>query len=403
MKKFITLISILCLYIMTGCEQSGDVPEVSLSVWGSENEQELLGQMAEEFASEYADEARISITVCEESESTCRDTVLFSPEHAADVYAFADDQLTSLVQAGALLSAEDSADIIYDAGGGEDSVAVAAASCDGTLYAYPMTASNGYFLYYDRGFFDESDVRSLDRMLDIAARNDRKVCMDLTSGWYLYSFFRGGGMDVCMDESGKNICDFNSVTTPEKGVDVAAAIADIAAHPGFLQGDNDVLVHGVETRQVIAAVSGTWNEPLFMDYFGDGYDAAMLPEFTVSGDAVQMHSVMGYKLVGVNAHSKEPLWAKRFALWITNEDNQIRRFQARGEGPADVHAAAREEVLSSRAIAALSAQSRYGHLQRVADSYWDPTYRLGVTLTSGLTDRSSLQKLLDDTVKEIEN
>ena len=37
--------------------------------------------------------------------------------------------------------------------------AVAAASVNDTLYAYPMTADNGYFLYYDKNYLTEEDVR----------------------------------------------------------------------------------------------------------------------------------------------------------------------------------------------------------------------------------------------------
>ncbi len=411
MKKIISVFCIIllltgCAGFVSGCGSAAgnDRQTVRLSVWGSEYEQDLIEQMASAFTAQYADEADISITVCEESEGTCRDTVLFSPENAADVYAFADDQLYSLVKAGALMSAEEDRETIEESCGGPDSLGLEAASSEGTLYAYPVTASNGYFLYYNSSYFTPEDVRSFDRMLEIAAGDNKKIYMDFSSGWYLYSFFRGAGLDVRVDEStGRNKCNFNSVETPVKGVDVARCIMDIAAHPGFLQGDNDMLQKGVESGEVIAAVSGTWNEALFEEYYGSGYDAAMLPACTISGNLVQMHSVMGYKLVGVNAHSEEKEWARRFALWLTNPDNQLLRFKVRGEGPADVRVAGNESVQASRAIAALSAQSVYGHLQRVGDKYWEPMYRLGVTLSSGLTDYSNLQSLLDDTVEEIEN
>ena len=37
---------------------------------------------------------------------------------------------------------------------------------------------------------------------------------------------------------------------------------------------------------------------------------------------MQMASFSGCKLIGVNAYSKYPEWAARFAEWITNEENQ---------------------------------------------------------------------------------
>ena len=38
---------------------------------------------------------------------------------------------------------------LVEQNGGAASSAIAAASYDGTLYAYPLTASNGYFLFYN--------------------------------------------------------------------------------------------------------------------------------------------------------------------------------------------------------------------------------------------------------------
>ena len=36
------------------------------------------------------------------------------------------------------------------------------------MYAYPLTADNGYFLYYNKAYFSEEDVQSLDRILELA-------------------------------------------------------------------------------------------------------------------------------------------------------------------------------------------------------------------------------------------
>jgi len=377
---------------------------INLSIWGAENSTELYEEMAEEFSEMYAKEADIRITVCEESEGTCRETVLFSPENAADVFTFADDQLESLVSAGALMSLEEDRALIEEDNGGKDSVAVQAASCKDGIYAYPMTASNGYFLYYDSRYYSEDDVRTFDSLLKVAEGKGKKVSMDLTSGWYLYSFFKGAGMDVSVNDDGDtNTCDFNRTSGDIRGVDVAEAIGDIAADPAFLCGNNDEVVAGVESGDIIAAVSGTWNEAVFQKAFGEGYSASKLPEFSVAGRNVQMHSVAGYKLAGVNAHSENPQWAKLLARFITNEENQMKRFERIGEGPSNVRAAASTKVKSSKAITALSQQMEFAHLQRVAGSYWDPMYRFGIALLSGKVSDDELQELLDNTVEEIEN
>ena len=55
----------------------------------------------------------------------------------------------------------------------------------------PLTADNGYFMFYDKSFFTEDDVKSLDTMMDKAAAAGKKVSMDVANGWYLYSFYAG--------------------------------------------------------------------------------------------------------------------------------------------------------------------------------------------------------------------
>ena len=53
------------------------------------------------------------------------------------------------------------------------SAAVEAASVGGSLYAYPLTADNGYFLYYNKAYFTDEDVGSLERMLEAAAQAEK--------------------------------------------------------------------------------------------------------------------------------------------------------------------------------------------------------------------------------------
>ena len=81
---------------------SGDKEKVSLTVWGAEEDQSLLQEMTDSFKKQYADKADFDIQIGVQSESTAKDTVLTDVTAAADVYAFADDQINDLVKAGAL-------------------------------------------------------------------------------------------------------------------------------------------------------------------------------------------------------------------------------------------------------------------------------------------------------------
>ena len=76
---------------------------ISLTLWGAEEDQALLADLVEKFKAQYSDQT-FDIKIGVESESTAKDTVLTDVEAAADVFAFANDQLNDLVAAGALLA-----------------------------------------------------------------------------------------------------------------------------------------------------------------------------------------------------------------------------------------------------------------------------------------------------------
>ncbi|MCH5196764.1 MAG: extracellular solute-binding protein [Oscillospiraceae bacterium] len=390
----------LCAGIFSGCEGTKKLEEIKLSLWCANDDIPMITQMVEEFKEHYKDEANISVTISAEGEDTCKDTILANPAAAADVFAFAADQFNSLLGAGALLKITENVDAVKTANSAS-SIEVVTAS-DGQLYAYPATASNGYFLYYNSNYLTKEDVKSFDRILEVAASNGKKVTMDIGGGWYLYSFFKGAGLDVETTEDGKtNVCNWNTTSGKYTGVDVAEAILRIAEHEGFFAVGDDTFKADAKNGSVIAGISGTWLSNDIKEAFGDGYAAAKLPEYTIKGDSVQMHSFAGYKLIGVSAHTNEPLWSQRLAEWITNEENQLTRFKMRGEGPSNIKAASASEVQASIAIVALSEQSLYGHLQNVADTYWTPTNIFGNTIAAKNMDNIDLQVLLDTMVAGI--
>lgn len=393
---------VLCIPVGCGKKNADELPVVKLSVWSDERGSELLDEIIDDFKAEYASQAQFDITVSNESEMTCKETVLENPQEAADIYTFADDQLEELWRAGALLEITDEAADIIAENGGESSGACLSAMREGKLVAYPETAGNGYFLYYNSSYFTDEDIKSLDKILEIAASSGKKAAMDFSSGWYIYSFFKGAGLELGCNEDGvTNHCNWNAVDTDITGEQVAQAMLDIAGHDGFINCTDSFFVSGVQDGSIIAGINGAWNAVYVEEAFGDNYAAAKLPTYTVGGRQVQMCSFAGYKLVGVNAYTQNPQWAMRLARRITNEHNQIRRFEVTGECPSNINAAKSEEIQSSPAVSALAEQSAYGYTQSVADTFWDPVSIFGITIAGGNADNLPLQKLLDDMVDGI--
>ena len=369
---------------------------VSLTVWASEEDQAYTQGLIDEFIAAYP-EVSFDIQLGSESESTCKDTVLTDIEAAADVFAFADDQIQALVDAGALQPI--SAYYTYDVAAENVAGSVEAATVNGQLYAYPMTADNGYFMFYDSSVFTEEDVASLDSMLAAAEAAGTKVAMDLSNGWYLYSFFAGAGLELTLNEDGTtNTCTWNA----EGGTDVCQAIIDYVSTGTLVNMTDDEQATALANGEVSACVNGTWRAETAQAAWGDNYAAAKLPTFNLAGTQTQMSSFSGCKLIGVNAYSDQIGWSMLLAEYLTNEAAQVGRFNARGLGPSNIAAASSAEVQANPAIAALAAQADFATPQRVGGNYWAPAQTLGEILASGNPDGADLQALLDTAVEGIE-
>lgn len=372
--------------------------KVSLRVWAEESTFDCLQKMVDSFEEKYKGQADFDIKLEQNADAETRDNVLADVTNAADVFIMADDQVSSLAAGGALYAVPNADEVkkVNDEG------AIDAASVDGTLYAYPMTADNGYFLYYNKKYLSDSDVKTMDGILKKADKEGKKFSMEWTSGWYLYSFFGGTGLDFGInDDNVTNHCEWNSKKGDIKGVDIAQALLDISSHKSFVSEGDDGFTKGVQDGSVIAGISGVWNDTMVKKAWGKDMGAVKLPTYTIAGKQVQMASFKGYKLMGVNAYSKNPGWAAKLADWMTNEENQTLRFQMSGQGPSNTKATASDEVSASASIQAIIAQSEYGKLQRVGNSYWDATSSFGATMAAGNPDHVKLQTLMDNLVKGI--
>ena len=380
----------LSLVACTAEEPAPEVKDVTLKVWGSQEDQEMLTGMIEEFkAANPGTNWTIELGVVGEPDA--RTKYLEDPEAAADVFAFPNDQVMDLVNAGALYEVTINKDAIIAA---NIQSAVDSATVDGKLYGYPMTADNGYFMYYDKSVFTEEDVKSLDKMLEVANAAGKKVFMDVSNGWYIASFFIGAGNKFEMVD-GKQVLDFNN----ETGVKVGEAIKAFTAHPAFLTGDDNVLKAGLGST-IAAGVSGTWNAGDISTILGANYGATKLPEFTLGGVATQMGSFAGFKLMGVNSLTEFPEEAMALAEFLTNEANQVKRFETRKLGPANKNAAQNEAVLADVALSALAQQAPYAMSQNnVAGTYWGPAEAFGLALENK-DYTMSIQEMLDALVAQ---
>ncbi len=385
---------------------------ISLTLWGAEEDQALLVDLVEKFKAAYSDQT-FDIKIGVESESTAKDTILTDIEAAADVFAFANDQIDDLIAAGALLPISGDMDAVLqnyagksleDIKSANSAATVALATRNDTLYAFPMGGGNNYFLYYDSTRVTDEQAQTWDGLLEAANAAGSKMGMTLNSGWYNASFFLGAGFTTALNADGSTVVDWNGTSSKGiTGVQVVQGMQAIAANPGFLPIADGDISNQINAGNVCAVISGTWDAEAAQKAFGDGYAAAKLPTFTCAGQQVQMGCFSGGKLIGVNAYAKNSGWAVLLAEFLTNEESQVARFNARQQAPSNINAAADPAVEANVAIAASAAQDAYGVVQSVGGKYWDPAKSFGEQIAQGTiaSDDASIQAALDSLVEGI--
>lgn len=409
------MLAALAAAVLTGCgsadsSSSGDT--VSIRVWGAEEDQTLLAELIDGFEAEHPD-VKFDIQLGVESESTAKDTILTDVEAAADVFAFASDQIYDLVNADALANLADY-EVAYerylgkslaDIQAANSESSVEAATVNDNFYAFPMAGDNSYFLFYDSNIISEEQAKSWDGILEAAQAGGKKAGMVLSSGWYNAAFFYGAGFSTDLNADGTTAIDWNG-KSPQgyTGVQVVQSMLDIAGHPAFMSIADGDASNQIASGNVCAVISGSWDAGAAQSAFGDGYAATKLPTYTLDGEQIQMNSAFGYKFIGVNNYSENIGWSVLLAEYLTNETSQITRFEQRQIGPTNLNAVATDEVQANYAIAAVIAQSEFGTIQKVGGKYWDPAQTFGELIAQGTLNRddeAGIQRTLDSLVEGV--
>lgn len=423
MKKFarilaIALVLVMALTTLVACPEppvDGEKTKYTLTVWGAEEDQAMLKAMCDAYAkANPQNEYKFLFGV--QSEADAADKVLNDVESGPDVYSFASDQINKLFAAGALARVGGEAERNVIANNTPGSIDAASFKINGEdqLWAYPMTGDNCYFVYYDkRVFTEESLLASLDSMLDTAAAAGKTVHFKLNDdGWYLSSFFFANPdlkyevtYDDAMVEQSVSI-NFNEAG----GLEAMKAIRNYVAHDSLVvQTDDSKIIAAFTEGSAAAAVTGTWNRKAISDLLGENMGVCKLPTAMIAGEQTQLSGFMGYKLVGVNGFSKNKGEAHKLAEWLTNEQNQLIRFQQRGFGPTNKNLASLPEVLNDPVISVVLEQGQFNRAQKsVPGNYWTPMGSLITPLVTAKADGTyaditdeKLQEYLDALVDQI--
>ncbi len=317
---------------------------------------------------------------------------------APDIYCFAQDQLARLVQAAALAApgkaAQETIKTSNDAG------SVAAASVAGTIYAYPMTSDNGYFMYYDTSIISEEDADSLEKVIAACEKAGKKVRYALENAWYTASFFFATGCHSTwtMNADGEFNAVDDTFNSPE-GLVAMKGMQKLAQSSAY-DSDADVFTDAG------AIVTGIWNAGAAEEHFGKNLGATDLPSFTVDGKSYHLGGFTGYKLMGVKPQSdaKKAAVLSLLAQYLTGEECQLQRAEEFQWGPSNLVAAKSEVVQSNISLAAFAKQAASENCVpqgQIHGSWWDIAKVLGADAKAAKS-AADLQKALDNYDKAID-
>ena len=301
-----------------------EVQEVTLMVWGPSEDQvdenSFLQQATAKFAEAHP-EYKINwvFEVCAEGDAGTQ--VTKDPAAAADVYAFANDQLGTLLQANAIarLGGAVLEQVIAD----NSETMVASVTSGEGVYGVPFTG-NTWFMYYDSSVFTEEDIKSLDAMMAKAT-----VAFPVTNTWYVPSFYYAMGGTMFGDGTDGTA---GVVFGGENGAKATMYIANALANGTMIDDTQGTGLDGLRNGTVKAIFSGTWDTSDVKEALGENYAAAQLPCITVDGEEHQLYSFSGSKAYAANPNSANLKLATELAAWLGSAEMQDLHYQLRDGG-----------------------------------------------------------------------
>lgn len=360
---------------------SGEEEEITatITVWSPAEDQsidngEWLQTMCEQFSAEHPNwNLTFKYGTC--SEADAGKTVSSDPSASADVYMFSNDQIQTLIDAGAI--AEFGGSALETIKENNSDVMVNSVTVDGGVYGVPYTG-NTWFMFYNKDIFSEDDVKNLDTMLEKG-----KVAFKLTDSWYIGSFYFGNGCTAFGDGTDEAA---GIDLTGDKAVEVTEYLVDLAANPNFVNDADQAGITGFNDGTVGAFFSGTWDySNITLD--ADKIGVVACPTYTLNGEEKQMYAFAGSKAIGVNPNCEYPQVAVALALYLGSDEAQISHYEARGIIPCNLTAVEDEKIAADEmAIAQNDTTARTSVMQPLCSkmsNWWTPAENMGKTIIAG--------------------
>jgi len=374
--------------------QAVEARDISLTLWGSEQDQDFLKEVSAEWATKYAaehdDVKSVEVKVDIKGEDVATTDALNDITAAADVFGVGNNQLAQLTASNAIYKMPDS--VVEQIKAVVGDAALSSTFCDGGYYGFPYAPNTANILFYNKSVFTADDVKTIEGMLEKEGAGP--ILANISSSWDSMTWFASSGCEL-FTGGDKTVNTLNS----DAAVKTLAWLAQQIADKKIVYTDgNTSAAAALKDGSASALLFQDWAKGDFQDALGDNFGVAELP--TLNGE--HMKCFGGSKLLVLNANTKEPEAALDLAQYIISEDSQLKRFEKVGQCPTAPALATNEKIAADPVVAADVAQGAYTIInQPLTDpsDYWTLEAAVMTDLRDGkLATEEDIKKALDTLV-----
>ena len=400
------IVAALLVALVSCDDDEGDKAKYNydITVWVGENTKTLTEQLIAAFNANNEFDVKFNATVEIVSESKAVGDASSKPADCADIFTFAQDQLARAVKLNLLAPLNSSS--VQNVIDNNDADSVEATKVGDTIRAFPMTADNGYFMYYDKRVISEEHIGSLEDILADCKAAGKNFSMSLATvgsgSWYAASFFYATG---CVSEwttdANGSFTNYNDTFKGAAGREALYGMQKILQSGSH--NDSDKVSDFDAGIASAAVVSGIWDYNAAKEKLGSNLGIAPLPAFTGSDGVTkyQLVTYLGHKMMGIKPQSDSTklLLLQKLAMYLTSAESQLKRFEQVGWGPCNKVAAANEAVLASSALSVFKTtfgDKTYCISQgQYPANWWTEIEAMALSVKTSQSDEASLNIILN--------
>ncbi len=351
---------------------------------------------------------KVTLDVTPVGEGDAVGKVLEDLDAAADIYCFAQDQLSRAVQGNAIAKVANN--YLNDVNTRNSEGGLISGRMGDVLYAYPLTNDNGYIMMYDKSVMEGVDMTDMSAVIAKCNATGTKFSFNLGNIWYSAAFF------FALDEKGERLCTSawqtdatgaftNMIDTfnSDNGLIALKGMNELASADCFMDSA-EAADFAAATKSSVVVV-GSWGATAARDALGDNFAATVLPKFTVDGKKYQIGSFSGSKLMGVKPQTdvKKAKAAHALANYLSGEEMQKELFTKFGWGGTNKVLQATDAYKNDVVLSSLVKQADYAIPQgQILGAWWTIGNAIKTNLVA-LKDKTdaSLKTVLETYYKDL--